>query len=183
MLELNFNPFPELKTARLLLRRITHDDTDAMFFLRSDEQVMKYINREPTTDIGDVKRFIDRINKDIDNNWVIMWGIALHEDPSRMIGLICLWKIRMEDHRAEVGFTLHPEFWRKGIMKEALLKVIEYSFTVMGLHSIEGQINPDNKPSAGILLSTGFVKEAYFREDFYFRGEFLDTEVYSLLNK
>lgn len=183
MLELNFSPFPELRTDRLILRRITQGDVEVMFFLRSDEQVMKYVNREPTTDIEDVRKFIDRINNDIDNNYGIMWGLALPDDPATMIGLICYWNIRMEDHRAEVGFSLHPRYWGKGLMKGALLKVIEYGFTVMGLHSIEGQINPGNKASAGILQATGFVKEAYFREDLLFREKFLDTEVYSLLNK
>lgn len=158
------------------------EDAVELLFLRSDEQVMKYINREPSTTIEEVQSFIQRINSDIDNNWVIMWGLTLHEDPSKMIGLICLWQIRTEHHRAEVGFTLHPQHWRKGLMKEALLKVIDYGFNVMGLHSLEGQINPENDASAAILESTGFAREAYFREDFLFRGKFLDSAVYSLVN-
>ncbi len=68
-------------------------------------------------------------------------------------------------------------------MKEVLLKVIDYGFNVMGLHSIEGQINPENLASAGLLEATGFVREGYFREDFLFRGKFLDSAVYSLVNK
>jgi [ribosomal protein S5]-alanine N-acetyltransferase len=27
----------------------------------------------------------------------------------------------------------------------------------------------------------GFVREAYFRENFYFRGKFLDSVIYSLI--
>lgn len=159
------------------------EDAEELLFLRSDEQVMKYINREPTTNIEDVHVFIQRINTDIDNNWTIMWALALHEDPSRLIGLICYWRIQTENHRAEVGFTLHPQHWRKGLMKEVLLKVIDYGFNVMGLHSIEGRLNPENLASAGILEATGFVREAYFREDFLFREKFLDSAVYSLIKK
>jgi ribosomal-protein-alanine N-acetyltransferase len=183
MLELNFSPFPELKTERLLLRRITMDDVEELLFLRSDEEVLKYINKEPTTSIEDVKTFIEQINRNIDNNYSIMWGLALQEDPSRMIGLICHWRVQIENYRAEVGFSLHPQFWRKGLMKEALQKAIGYGFNVMGLHTIEGRINPDNKASAGILESVGFVREAYFREDYFFKGKFYDTAVYSLLKK
>jgi ribosomal-protein-alanine N-acetyltransferase len=29
----------------------------------------------------------------------------------------------------------------------------------------------------------GFVKEAYFRENYYYNGKFLDSEIYSLLEK
>lgn len=183
MLEPNFTPFPELKTRRLLLRRITMDDAEVVFFLRSDEMVMKYIDKEPTSSMEDVKGFIQNINSNIDNNYAIMWGLAFHDDPAKMIGLICLWQIRREDYRAEVGFTLDPEHWRKGLMKEALEKVVQYGFTVLRLHSIEGQINPDNKASAAILESARFVKEGHYKEDHFFRGKFLDTAVYSLLNE
>lgn len=183
MLDPNFTPFPELKTRRLLLRRITMDDAEDLLFLRSDEAVMKYINKEPTTSIEDVKGFIQRINGDIDSNYVIMWALTLHDDPSKMIGLICFWKIRREDYRAEIGFTLKPEYWQKGLMKEALTRVIEYGFATLRLHSIDAQINPDNKASAAILESVRFVREAYFKEDTFFRGKFLDTAVYSLINE
>jgi [ribosomal protein S5]-alanine N-acetyltransferase len=183
MLEPNFNPFPELKTRRLLLRRMTIDDANVVFFLRNDERVMKYIDREPTNSMEDVEAFIQGINSNIDNNYAVMWALALPEDPSKMIGLICLWQIKREDYRAEVGFTLHPDHWRKGLMKEALVKVIEYGFATLRLHSIEGQINPANEASAAILESVRFVKEGHYKEDHFFRGKFLDTAVYSLINE
>jgi [ribosomal protein S5]-alanine N-acetyltransferase len=59
--------------------------------------------------------------------------------------------------------------------------VLKYGFVKMGLHSVEARINPDNIPSASVLESTGFVKEAYFKEDFFHRGTFGDTAVYSRL--
>jgi [ribosomal protein S5]-alanine N-acetyltransferase len=182
MLEPNFNPFPELKTERLLLRRMSMDDANELFFLRSDASVMKYINKEPTSSIDDVKAFIQRINSDIDSNYVIMWALCFQDNPAKMIGLICCWQIRREHYRAEIGFTLHPDHWKKGLMKEALRKVIDYGFNTMQLHSIDAHIDPRNHASAALLKSTGFVREAYFKEDYFFRGEFLDTAIYSLLN-
>jgi ribosomal-protein-alanine N-acetyltransferase len=88
-----------------------------------------------------------------------------------------------ENYRAEVGYMLLPEFWKKGLAKEALLKVIEYGFDEMKLHSIEAHISPRNAASASLLGKTGFVKEAYFKEDFFFNGAFEDTAIYSLLAK
>jgi [ribosomal protein S5]-alanine N-acetyltransferase len=78
---------------------------------------------------------------------------------------------------------LHPNFWNKGIMKEALLAAIDFGFNQMKLHSIEAHINPDNVASGILLEKTGFVREAYFKEDFFFRGKFSDSAIYSLLNK
>ncbi|MFM7401569.1 MAG: GNAT family N-acetyltransferase, partial [Bacteroidota bacterium] len=49
-------------------------------------------------------------------------------------------------------------------------------------HSVEANVNPGNKRSILLLERCGFVREAYFRENYYFEGKFLDTAVYSLLS-
>jgi len=67
-------------------------------------------------------------------------------------------------------------------MKETIIKTLEYGFSALGLHTVEARINPHNIASAALLESTGFVREAYFKEDFFHRGQFEDTAVYSRLN-
>lgn len=183
MPDLHFHPFPELETDRLLLRKMMSGDAAQIFFLRSDETVMQFIDKERMVTIKEAEDFIKRINDDIDANAAIQWAIALKENPGKLIGTICLWHIRKEHYRAEIGYALHPHFWRKGIMKEAILKVIDHGFSTMQLHSIDANINPNNTASAAILESTGFVREAYFKEDFFFRGKFLDTVIYSRLQQ
>jgi ribosomal-protein-alanine N-acetyltransferase len=78
--------------------------------------------------------------------------------------------------------VLHPDQWKKGIMKEAATAIIKYGWEALGLHSMEAHIDPENKASAALLLSLGFEKEAYFRENFCYNGKFLDTEIYGLIN-
>lgn len=177
----NFSPFPEIETQRLLLRRMTIDDAEVILYLRSNDEVMKYIDRERTKSIEEAKSFIDKIDASLNSNNGVMWGIMLKEKPRTLIGNIGYWRLIKEHYRAEVGYMLHPSFWKKGIMKEALLRVIDFGFAEMNLHSIEANINPGNEASAKLLESTGFIKEAYFKEDFFFDGEFRDTIIYSRL--
>lgn len=183
MLSLVFTPFPEIKTQRLLLRSMTEADAPELLFLRSDETVMQYIGREKTKSLEEAKEFILKINTSVAANESIFWAIALQNNPGTLIGTICFWNISKEHYRAEVGYMLHPAHWNKGIMKEAILAAIDYGFGEIRLHSIEARINPDNKASGVVLEKTGFIREAYFKEDFYFRGKFGDTAVYSLLTK
>ncbi|MGE5106271.1 MAG: GNAT family N-acetyltransferase [Sphingobacteriales bacterium] len=183
MLELNFNPFPVLETERILLRQLAMDDADEIYFLRSDETVMQYLQKEPAKNKTEAEEFISRINESVANNEAIMWAIALKEKPSLCIGTICYWNIRKEHYRAEIGYVLHPGYWKKGIMKEVITKIIDYGFSSMQIHSIDAVINPNNIASAALLESIGFNKEAHFKEDFFFRDKFWDTLVYSLLNK
>ncbi|MEP6926752.1 MAG: GNAT family N-acetyltransferase [Ginsengibacter sp.] len=181
MLELNFSPFPEIRTRRLLLRRMVKQDTGEIFFLRSNEDVMKYVDRPRALSIKDAKDFLDLVNKSLDANDGITWGITLKKNSKKLIGYIGYWRMKKEHYRAEIGYVLHPAFWRKGIIKEAILKILDFGFDTMHLHSIEANINVDNTASAGVLEATGFVKEAYFKEDFFYDGTFRDTIIYSRL--
>jgi [ribosomal protein S5]-alanine N-acetyltransferase len=181
MLQPNFTPFPELTTDRLLLRRLTMDDAPAIFFLRSNETVLKFIGREPAASIEEAIAFIQRINTAIDTNESILWGITLRDNPTEVIGTICYWRLQPENYRTEIGYALHPGHWRKGIMKEAIQKVLEYGFETMKLHSVEARTSGDNIASGAILEATGFIKEGHLKEEFFFRGEFSDSIIYSRL--
>jgi len=183
MLELNNTPFPLIQTERLLLRSLNIADATEMLFLRSDETVMQYIDRERIKTIEDAVAFIQKLKDSIDSNENILWVISLLDQPGTMIGNIGFWRIQLPHSRAEVGYLLHPDHWHQGIMKEALEAVIEYGFKTMNLHSIEARINPDNIASGKLLEKTGFTREAYFKEDYYYNGRFIDTAVYSLLTK
>ena len=181
MLEINFSPFPVINTQRLVLRRINKEDAPAIVKLRSLDATMKYIDREKQQSVEEALAFVNMINDMIDSNNSINWAIALRDTPEALIGTIGFWRIIKEHYRAEVGYMLHPDHWNKGIMKEALLNAIQYGFGSMQLHSIEAHINPANAASAAILEKGGFVREAYFKEDYFFRGNFIDTAIYSLI--
>lgn len=183
MLEPNFSPFPEIRTKRLLLRRVVNSDAAMILAMRSSEKVMQYIDKERATSIEDGLKFCNIINEAVDKNEGITWAISFREDPATLIGTIGFWRIIKENYRAEIGYMLHDAHWRRGIMQEAIEAVIKYGFSTLQLHSIEGHINPANAGSAGILEKNGFIREAYFKEDFFFRGKFLDSAIYSLLNK
>jgi ribosomal-protein-alanine N-acetyltransferase len=181
MLEVNFSPFPEIKTERLLLRCIKMTDAPELLFLRGSDKTMQYIDREKLTSTAEAEALIQKILESLQTNEGIMWCITLLDKPDTLIGTIGHWRLIKQHYRAEVGYMLHPDHWNKGIMKEALLAVIDYGFKVMKLHSIEAHINPANAASAALLEKTGFIREAYFKEDFFFKGAFIDSAIYSLL--
>ncbi len=181
MLEVNFTPFPEIITDRLLLRKITHRDLNQILRLRSSDQTMKYVDREKAVTPGDAENFLTMIDQSLEANTGVAWGISLKDNPELLIGYVGHWRLIKEHYRAEVGYMLLPEYWKKGIMKEALSAAIKYGFDTMKLHSIEARINPENVASAALLESTGFVREAWFKEDYFYKGKFGDTVVYSKL--
>lgn len=181
MLEFNFDLFPELVTQRLVLRQMTPDDAANLFALNTNNDVLKYLDFLRMKTIDDAYKKIEKINKEIKNADCIYWAISTQENPHELIGTICLFHFKKQHYRGEVGYLLHPDFWRKGILQECLYAVLNYGFDVLNLHSVEAIVDPENAASIGLLEKNKFVREAYFKEDFYQNGKFLDTAIYSLL--
>jgi len=180
MLTLNFDPFPTLTTERLVLRRLSVSDGPQIFHHRSDPALNEYLDRAPCASLDEAVAFIRMVNNAIDENNNITWGIVL-KGSDTIIGTIALWRIEKEHYRAELGYTLETAHQGKGLMSEALAAVLDHAFTKMGLHSIEANINPANTPSKVLLERHGFIREAYFRENYYHNGRFSDSAIYSLL--
>src|SRR6187402_761002 len=103
MLEFNFHPFPVIETERLLLRRMTNDDVNEVFELRSNPETMKYIPRPLAKNNEDALAHIATINTNIDNNVGINWAITLKDNP-KLLGIIGYYRMQPENYRAEIGY-------------------------------------------------------------------------------
>jgi len=181
-MRINFKPFPNLESGRLHLRQVAESDVQEVFELRSDTETMKYIPRPLATTRQYAIEHINKVNTGIEKNESINWAITL-KGQDKLIGLIGFVRIQPKNFRAEVGYILHPDFRKKGIMSEALKAVLDYGFDVLKFNSVIAVIDPSNLASEQLLLSQQFVKEAHLKENIYFNGNFLDTVIYSLLKK
>lgn len=180
MLHLNFDPFPVLETTRLRLRQLNVNDSPQIFFFRSDPQMNQYLDRAPATSLADATTHIQQCLQLEQAGDAITWVLTLKEAPE-LIGTVCFWNIQKAHYRAETGYALHTAWQGRGLMQEALQAILQYGFTTMRLHSVEANVNPANAASINLLQRAGFVREAYFRENYFCNGVFLDSVIYSLL--
>jgi ribosomal-protein-alanine N-acetyltransferase len=158
MNKFNFTPFPVLTTGQLKLRRLELSDDQKIFDLRSNKIVNKYIVRPKQKNIKEIRALISKINNGIDNDEWIYWVISLKDNPT-LIGTICLWNFSEDKTAAEIGYELDPAFHGKGIMSEALQKVIEFGFRDIELMSIEAYTHKNNDNSTKLLHKYNFKLE------------------------
>ncbi len=182
MLAINFHPFQNIETERLLLRRLDTNDAEEVFALRGNPETMKYIPRPLAKSIEDALEHIAMIEDKIVNNTGINWGITIKGNP-KIIGIIGHYRIQPENHRAEIGYMSLPKFNGQGYITEAIKAVVAYGFDQMNLHSIEAIIDPDNNASERVLQKNGFIKEAHIKENELWNGKYWDTVIYSLLKR
>lgn len=152
----NFNEFPIIHTERLWLRELISEDAKAVFELRSNPEVKKYIQRNGPHSIEEGKNFIDRVRCDFELSKCVQWAICL-EGSEVIIGSICLWNISLEASTAELGYELFPKFQRNGFMSEAAAVVTQFGFSSLGLKRQEAYTHFKNKSSIRMLTNLGFV--------------------------
>jgi len=161
----NFSPFPVLRTGRLTLRQLSSSDVNEIFALRSNDNVNKYLDRKPSKSIEDARNFIKSINENIQRNDSIYWAITLNSND-KLIGTICLFDFSEDHSKAEIGYELLPDFQGKGIMQEAISKVIHFGFQHVGLHSIKAYTHYENHHSTSLLEKLNFTRENVEDEKF-----------------
>jgi ribosomal-protein-alanine N-acetyltransferase len=182
MLTINFHPFKNLETERLLLRRVSNDDVNEIMELRGNPETMKYIPRPLVKTKEEALAHIKMIDDKIEANEGINWAITIKGSP-KLIGVIGHYRIQPENHRCEIGYMILPQYNGQGYVTEAVKAVLHYGFDDLQMHSIEGVIDPDNIASEKVLLKNGFVKEAHILENELWDGKFWDTVIYSLLKR
>ena len=177
-----FATFPTLETERFLLRQVTPDDVADIFHILGSPEVVRHLGRPPMATMDEAVRRVQAYQTVFDDQEGIPWAIT-RRGEKQVIGTFVFWHLIPDHYRAEIGYILAPEWWGQGAATEAARAVLTFGFTTMGLHSAEAQTAPENAASRRVLEKLGFVKEGYFRENFYdpVAQQFSDTVVYSLL--
>jgi ribosomal-protein-alanine N-acetyltransferase len=158
MLSLHFQPFPVLYTERLLLREATLKDAAILSAIRSDERVNRYLERNEKMTIAEAESRILNLAGCTKKNESIEWILQFKEKPE-MLGSICYWNIVPEEDKAEIGYEMHPDYYGKGIMHEAMQRIIEYGFSAMKLKTIEALPDKQNIKSVNLLERNHFIRD------------------------
>jgi [ribosomal protein S5]-alanine N-acetyltransferase len=176
-----FSSFPTFKSERCYYNQITNDQINDIYALRSNVQWMEFVPREPMISLDQAYTFVDDTQGYRDRKEGTLWGMFLH-GSDRMIAMIGIYRIRHEHHRGEIGYMLNGEYHNQGLITEAVDTVTAFAFDKVGFHSLEAVINPRNKPSERVLIKSGWVKEAHFKENFLWKGVYEDSVIYSKIN-
>lgn len=174
--------FPTLETNRLVLRELTMEDAEGIFACFSNDDVTRFYGQETLKSIEEAEKFVDFFSKNYREKRGIRWGIE-RKGTKGIIGTIGFNSWSPKHKRAEIGYEIHPEQWRKGYTSEAVSQVLSYGFDVMDLTRIGAVVFIENEASNKLLEKVGFQKEGTLRDYIYQDGKAHDTYIYSLLRK
>ncbi|MEC1416877.1 GNAT family N-acetyltransferase [Bacillus haynesii] len=172
--------FPTLETERLILREITYDDAEEIFACFSNHNVTRFYGQDSLETIDQARGFVDFFAKNFEEKKGIRWGIE-RKGERGLIGTIGLNAWSPKHKRAEIGYEIHPNYWRKGYMSEALSKILSHASETLGLTRIGAVVFTENTASNKLLTKMGFQKEGILKKYMYQNGKVYDTYVYSFI--
>jgi ribosomal-protein-alanine N-acetyltransferase len=179
---MDLKTFPrELSTEQLHLRPLQLSDAEGMFAMLADEESMKYWSSSPVSDVDDALKILREDLESDEQGKSLCWAVTL-KGQKQMIGKCILFQFSQANRRAEIGFILNREYWRQGLMYQALEVVIGFAFKSLELHRIEADVDPLNAGSLGVLEKLGFQREGLFHDRWLLNDEWADSVMLGLLN-
>ena len=149
---------PQLETERLILKRGSYEDYVKVYEydftkLRDIAGEFEYVKLDPEI-IKGYETYADEEEN------VLEWIVYLKEKMTPIANII-LDRYDEKMKSLEISVNLHPNYWRKGYMTEAILKIMDYVYNNLDIDNIVYGYAEENFKSEGLSKKLGYE---YFNE-------------------
>ena len=175
---MNKNGTMNLETDRLVLRKLSIEDSKAAFENWSnDEQVSRYMTWNTNKTIEDTKMWLKEVEKIYIENKGYEWGIVLKEN-NELIGSLGVHCKEEFDDRYEIGYAISKKYWKNGYTTEGLKCVMDYLISKEGIKKFIGRHAMVNFASGSVMQKAGFryIKDGWYQK--LDKTETFQTKVY-----
>lgn len=159
-----------LFTKRLILRGARQTDLDDLFAVFRDPRAMKYWSTAPHHSPTQTQINLKSMIASAANQLVYF----VIEMDGRVIGTADLHA------RDEIGFILHPDYWRKGLVTEAMLTITPYLFEITDVAQLTADADPLNTASVNCLTGLGFHETHRAKNTFCINDNWSDSIYFAL---
>jgi RimJ/RimL family protein N-acetyltransferase len=153
-----------IETERLMLRRLTAGDAEAIFEVIGDPVAMQYYPQPYTRE--DAVIWVERNLRRYQEYGYGIFAMVL-KSSGEVIGDCGLARQMVEgESMLEVGYHLQRLHWGRGYATEAARGCMDYAFTELGAEEVVSLIRPQNLPSRRVAERNGMqvVREVSFGE-------------------
>ena len=170
-----------METDRLLLRRFTLADTEAMFEnWAGDAQVQRMLAEPVYETPQQVHDLLERYIVAYGREDVYRWAV-IEKQSGLCIGQIAFFLVDSKNRFAEIEYCIGRTFQNRGYATEATKAVMALGFDRIGLHKIQICTMTNNAPSMRVIEKCGFTYEGTLRDFFRVENGYVGRHYYSML--
>lgn len=141
-----------LETERLILRQLTDNDVDAVFALRKDAEIMRFI-RKPQKSREEAESWMRLVSSRWESEKIGFCAV-IKKESGEFVGWCGLWRLK-ESGEIEVGYAVAQNFQRKGYATEAAEACLAYGFNQLNMRKIVAVTRPENEASRRVMEKLG----------------------------
>ena len=145
-----------LETKRLALRKWRNADSDALFEILGDAEVVRYVDDGKPFSFEKTQKFLETMKKVEREKGFCRWKVV-EKLSGEMVGT-CGFGILPETNELELGYLFARKFWSKGFASEIAAAVTAYGFNKLGFREIIALTDLENIASQKVLEKIGFDK-------------------------
>ena len=169
---------PDIETPRLILRPFVNSDAARVQVLASDNQVSKSTLHIPYPYLdGMAEQWIASHKGHWDNKTAVTYAI-IDKEKLILMGTMSLVDIRQK--KAELGYWLGVDFWRKSFCSEAAQALVDFALSDLGIDKIFAEHLIDNPASGKVMEKIGMLYQHKIQKIDRF-GQRVDVKCYQLL--
>ncbi|MCC6281499.1 MAG: GNAT family N-acetyltransferase [Saprospiraceae bacterium] len=169
-----------IETKRLFLKALSPDEMKYIFENHTKEEIKRILGHRSEEDYQ--KEANKHKNGYSSYNRSFRLFLLTDKTSDTIIGRCGLHNWNVDHHRAEIGYVMEDEqYRRRGLMTEAVERVIEYGFTSMELNRIEALVGAENVPSLRLMEKFNFIQEGVLRQHYFTADKFEDSVLFSRL--
>ncbi len=171
---------PELRTARLLVRRMVPADAPSLAAYRSDPEVARYEGWHAPYPRASAEAFVQEmaVARAVPGSWVQLAVVV--RATGEHVGDLGV-QLTDEGRQARVGITLAAAAQHHGYASEALGALLDHLLGAAGLHRVVAECDARNRSSAALLERVGMRLEAHHRSASWWKDEWTDELVFAVL--
>jgi [ribosomal protein S5]-alanine N-acetyltransferase len=170
---------PTLATERLTLRPLSMSDAPTLQELLQAREIAENVLDVPHPyPDGEAERFIVMVDELTAQNFYEVFAIERCAEPG-IIGTVWLEKEGVA--RVSIGYWLGKPYWGRGIMTEAVKRVVAYAFEALGCNRVYASVFPESIASARVAEKAGMVYEATMRQHIMNLGRLRDLAFYGMV--
>lgn len=172
----------KIETDRLILRRFSVDDAEAMYRnWASDPEVTKYLTWPVHSSAEASRALLEDWVSAYENEKNYQWAIVLKEQGDEPIGSISAVDMNDDVSKVHIGYCIGRAWWHQGIMTEALKAVMDFFFDEVGANRVEARHDPRNPHSGMVMRKCGMKYEGTMKSSDRNNQGICDASWYALL--
>ncbi|MBQ3467481.1 MAG: GNAT family N-acetyltransferase [Oscillospiraceae bacterium] len=171
-----------LETERLILRRFTVRDADAMYTnWAADPEVTRYLTWPAHAGVETSRAVLADWTAAYAQKSFYQWAIVLKDSADEPVGSIGAVDVSDDIAAVQIGYCLGRRWWHQGIMSEALGAVMDFFFDAVGCNRVACRHDPRNPHSGMVMQKCGMKYEGTQRSADRNNQGICDTSWYALL--